>query len=197
MQGLCAWAQKERNPDKVLLGALYDPDELIRWRTIEAFGEVAVMYDAQNQERVRVMLRGLFWIMNDESGGLGWNAPEAIGQVLYRLPNFIPDFGRILASFTVEEPFERGTHWALTQIVPLSPKTFEDIGEEILSSLKNQDPYIRAYAAQILPYLPKDDTVTNQLSDLIEDKTALSIYDTNTGAFTETTVAQTAKVALS
>ena len=61
---------------------LLDPDELIRWRTVEALGKVAVMLGERDLETVRELVRKLLWLMNDESGGLCRLSPELIGEIL-------------------------------------------------------------------------------------------------------------------
>jgi len=70
------WAKNMRNPQRTLLSLAYDTDELIRWRAIEAIGKVAQIQAESDIEKVRDLIRRLLWLMNDESGGLGWHSPE-------------------------------------------------------------------------------------------------------------------------
>ena len=60
----------------------------------------------QDLERVRVLVRGLFWSMNDESGNLIRFAPQAIGEILARVPELLPEYEKNLAAFRDESPFE-------------------------------------------------------------------------------------------
>jgi hypothetical protein len=157
----------------------------VRWRSIEAFGDVAVFYAQENMEKVRLVLRNLFWLMNDESGGLGWNAPEAIGQILFRLPSLIDEYGRILSSFIHEEPFERGTHWALSRIAALNPPIFEHIIPDLIEALEDDDECIRGLAAHTLSVLHPDALSEHKIH---QDGTSIQLYDIEAGNFFKTTV---------
>ena len=78
--------------------------------------------------------------MNDESGGLGWHAPELIGEILVNVPDLIPEYANVLMSFLHEEPFERGTHCAVYRAASVEPKPFTERASELLDSLKDPDP---------------------------------------------------------
>ena len=192
--GLATWMHRQRNPDRVLMGLLFDPDPLVRWRAIEGIGQVAAIFAKTDRERVREMIRRLMWLMNDESGGLVWNAPEAVGMVLIRLPDLVNEYGRILASHIHEEPFERGTHWALSQIVPMRPAPFADMTDELAAALKDPDPYIRAYALPAL--LALSPGATDRAAPLLDDTTSLRIWDPEQGDLRETTVGTMARQAI-
>lgn len=70
----------------LLLALTYDPEALFAWRAVEAIGLAAAQIVDQRPDRVRNQLRRLVWLLNDESGSIGWRAPEAIGEILYRCP---------------------------------------------------------------------------------------------------------------
>ncbi|MEA3417440.1 MAG: hypothetical protein U9R02_15080 [Thermodesulfobacteriota bacterium] len=37
-----------------------------------------------DMESARVIMRRLIWNLNDESGGIGWGSPEAMGEIMAR-----------------------------------------------------------------------------------------------------------------
>ena len=74
--GILSWWSKERSAQRVVLSMLFDIDPLLRWRTIQALGRIAVYTYHEDPERVKSIVRHLFWGMNDESGNLIRIAPE-------------------------------------------------------------------------------------------------------------------------
>ena len=75
IDGLLAWAESRRSSQRVLFSLALEVDDLIAWRAVEAIGQVMARQAADDLERVRDTIRRLFWLMNDESGGLGWRSP--------------------------------------------------------------------------------------------------------------------------
>jgi hypothetical protein len=45
-------------------------------------GEVMAHLADKDMESARVIMRRLMWSLNDESGGIGWGAPEAMGEIV-------------------------------------------------------------------------------------------------------------------
>ena len=82
---------RKRSTLRYLNRLLYDPVALIRWRAIEGMGVVADRLAGEDPEAVRIILRNLLWSINDESGGIGWSAPECIGEIIYRRPELFPE----------------------------------------------------------------------------------------------------------
>lgn len=116
--GLLGWADSEgqRIALRTLQSLLFDGEEAIRWRAAEGLGRVAARVAEEDLDRVRVVVRGLFWSMNDESGNLIRFAPQAIGEILARVPELQPEYEKNLAAFRDESPFEEGVRWALRRI---------------------------------------------------------------------------------
>ena len=82
---LLGWAKSDRSAVRTLTSLLFDPEPLISYRAAEALGWVSALEFQKRPEKVRQLLRRLFWMMNDESGNVGWRAPEAIGEILKSL----------------------------------------------------------------------------------------------------------------
>jgi hypothetical protein len=147
---LLSWAGKTRSALRTLFSLSYSEDNLISWRAIEGIGLVAKQIGKNDLDRVKDFLRRLFWLMNDESGGLGRRAPEIIGEILFGLPALIEEFGVLLFHFTNEEPFEQGSYFALARISAKAPELIEKNRDVLLSALDDPDPAIRDHAQTAL-----------------------------------------------
>lgn len=138
-----------------LTAITYDQDSTIRWRAIEALGLAASQIAEKAPEYVRVHLRRLFWLLNDESGGIGWRAPEAIGEILYQEPDLFADFIPILVNLLDMEPedarhFRAGWLWAVSRLAAVRPKDVQGARPWVLESLDDPDPQVRGMALHCL-----------------------------------------------
>ena len=46
----------------------------------------------KNMEKARIVMRRIMWNLNDESGGIGWGSPEAMGEILCQSPELALEF---------------------------------------------------------------------------------------------------------
>ena len=184
---LVDWATEARNPDRLLVSLTYDNDELIRYRAIEAVGWAAGYVARQEVEKIRDNLRRLLWLMNDESGGLSWHAPELMGEILVNVPDLIGEFAHLLPAFFVEEPFERGSHLAVSRVTTVDTTPFRNQAKALRWSLKSADPNIRLSAALSLVRL-EESFGTGVLEQLLDESTPLTTYDFDSGELVHTTV---------
>lgn len=189
---LLEWARNERDPPGTLTSLMFDLDEQVRWRAVEATGRVAALMAESDLDSVRELIRRLLWSMNDESGNLVWNAPEAIGEVLVNVPVLIDEYAGLLPSFLREEPFERGTHWAIARVGRLRPDLFADAVGELVASLESADAYQRAFAVLALDAIGAQKEL-DQAGHLLRDEAPVSVYDYDTGRMVPTTVAGIAR----
>jgi hypothetical protein len=190
------WARRDGRTKDTFVALLYQQDELLCWRAIEAIGRVSAAIAEADLEAVRGLLRRLLWSMNDESGSLGWRSPEAIGEILANVPPLIDEFGMLLPAFLWEEPFERGTHWAVARLARLRPDIYVGRIDELTPSLQAEDSYIRGFAVLALGVLGTESSVASAAS-LRNDRARLRLYDFESGQMCETSVAElVAKVSL-
>ena len=120
LAGISEWAASQRGVLRVLFSFTYDSSDLIRWRAIEAIGKVAAVVFKSYPEKIKDFIRRLLWLMNDESGGLGWYAPEVFGEILVNIPELVDEYGSLIPPYLHEEPFEAGSRFAIYRIA-LSP----------------------------------------------------------------------------
>ncbi len=148
--------KKAINP---LISHFYHGDPEIRQRAVSAFGRVVAALAGQDMEAARVVMRRLIWSLNDESGGIGWGAPEAMAEVLIRHEGLAREYVRILLSYVWEEgnylehdPLRREALRGLWRLAEKRPGLVKAAhGVEILQScLNDSDAECRDFARRAL-----------------------------------------------
>lgn len=146
--------RKAINP---LISVFYDSDTELRQKAIDAFGQLVADLANEDMEEARVVMRRLMWTLNDESGGIGWGAPEAMAEAMACHPRLAEEYVRILLSYIMEdgnfleyEPLRRGALWGIGRLAQVHP--------EMLIELEA--------AKHIRPYLEDDDQSSRELSAL-------------------------------
>jgi len=149
-------------PDKQLTGHLfsnfYHKDELIKFRSVTAMGALGARVGKRNMEQARILLRRIMWNLNDESGGIGWGSPEAMGEILCQNPKLALEFKSILFSylepggnFIEHEMLQRGVLWGVGTYIESNPEDMNSETQELLSQhLLSQDTVKRVYALRAL-----------------------------------------------
>jgi len=168
---------------------LFTTDQTVRWRAIELIGRLTAIIFKDDKVSIRKLLNHNFWMMNDESGNTGWYAPETIGEILYNMPEFIDEFGIMLPSFIAEEPFERGTHWAIARVAEIKQEVFRKDFSKILKSLEDSDPHIRLFTAKAAMLIDPLNAKP-KLEKLATDQAEIELYNFTTGNLYQTTVAE-------
>jgi hypothetical protein len=152
----------EQIPDNKLTGHLfacfYNKDELIKFRSITAMGRLAVRIEQENIERARIILRRIMWNLNDESGGIGWGSPEAMGEILCQSPQLAMEFKSILFSYLApggnyieHEMLQRGVLWGIGTYLKSNPKDMDNETQELLlQHLLSLDVVKKAYTTRAL-----------------------------------------------
>jgi hypothetical protein len=204
-------------PAKHLSGPLFSlllhPQELVRWRAAEVFGlTMARLAETPAQgglEAARGVLRQCLWRLNEESGGLGWGAPEALGATLARHPRLAEEFHRMLASYVREEttgegnylehvPLRRGVFWALGRLAQARPELVRREVASLLAGLGEEDAANRGLCAWTLGLAcagtggPAE--VLGALRALVDDPAPFALFVE--GRLESPTVGETARQAL-
>jgi hypothetical protein len=183
-----------------LVTLTYAADARISYRAVEAIGVAASRIAEDDPDHVRELLRRLMWLVNDESGGICWRAPEAMAEILRRLPTLYADYIPLLTSLLVnleEEDLERfraGILRAIGRLGALARDDFQDVAPAVISALTDPDPQIRGMAAWCLQEVGRADLLAGH-PDLIADHEPVDLYEG--GMITRTTVSQVVQRALS
>jgi HEAT repeat protein len=189
LTGLQALAAQTPQAASHLVGLLNEPEDLLRWRAIEALGLLAARRATEDPDAVRDLIRRQLWSMNDESGNVAWHAAEAVGEILARVPALAPEYTAMLASHADVPLFRAGVLWALDRIAGVRPDLVQDHVPLLLQSLADPQPEARGYAASALGRLG----TTEPLSRLRADDAPIDLYDFEQGEMVRTTVAALAR----
>jgi hypothetical protein len=138
-------------------------------------GEVTSRLARENREDARVVLRRMMWNLNDESGGIGWGVPEAMGEILARHAGLAEEFTNILASYSREDgnylehvPLQVGLLWGLVRLASVRPDLLRNAGPDVLSFLESDVPVIRGLSAHLAGLLGME-AARGRLEGLLSD----------------------------
>lgn len=168
-----------------LLGKLCSRRELEKWLAVSAIGEVMAGLADQELEAARVVIRRLMWTLNDESGGIGWGAPEAMGEALARHPLLAEEYTHILVTYMREdgnylelEPLQRGLLWGVGRLAQVQPGLLRARGAAgyLLPYLASADVGVRGLAARAAGFLQAGEA-RGELLRLAADHDGFTLYD--------------------
>lgn len=179
-----ARALADRKVLSTLVRLAYRKDTLVGWRAIIAIGRISAIYVRSNADYLRETIRKLLWSLTDESGGIGWAAPEILGEIVSADPKKMADIIPLIAEvFAIEEKvFRPGVLYALKRIAEKNPEAVRDFEDLIEQGLSDEEPLSRAYALQFAELLySKDeprskDAVKTGIKRLFHDKSEVWIY---------------------
>jgi HEAT-like repeat len=186
-----------------VLGALvpltFDRDLRIQWRAVEAMGVAAERIAPRAPEAVREHLRRLNWLITEESGGICWRAPEAMAEIVARLPRtyaaFVPIVVHLLVETAAEdlEHFRVGMLWAIGRLGSVASAHVADALPTMVAALEHPDPQVRGMAVWALSRVGHADRVAGR-PGIADDEGSVVWYDA--GEVASTTVGAVARRAL-
>jgi len=145
------FARNRKRVLSLLTALTYDKDQVVSERAIKATGLAAKVIATRDTDYIRNYLLRLFWLVNDESGGIAWRAPALIGEILFHCPNFDQFFPMLISLLDLESEdaprFRVGTLWAIGRVAQVAR-------EEMQPALTR----VQAYS------LPEEDSVTTQMA---------------------------------
>jgi hypothetical protein len=189
-----------------LLCFLFETDELIRWRAVRGVGITVSAIAEKALEQARTIMRRLIWSLNGESGGIGWGAPEAMGEIMAENETLAREYHRILVSYIDEngnllenDELERGVMWGIDRLAQKRPELLREWTGPVLAQLNSPDPVKRGLALRTLLFLAAQpppqgrlelDRLTPLLVPLLEDQSEIRIFQD--GSFAEHKIGQLA-----
>jgi hypothetical protein len=106
-------------------------------------------------EEAREWMRRLMWSLNDESGSIGWGAPEAMAEIMARHEGLAEEYAHMLVSYMredgnyLENPgLQRGLLLGIGRLAAVRPGLMERHGAGLY----------------LLPYLQSDDRIVQGLA---------------------------------
>ena len=148
LETIVVLARHNRRVLSALIRLAYDKETLVGWRAIKAIGAAAKELVNDDEEFLRVTMRKLLWSLSDESGGIGWSAPEILGEIVSADPNRFREFIPLIAEvFDVEERvFRPGIVYALGRIAETTPERVAGFQKIVLMSLTDSESLLKVYA---------------------------------------------------
>ncbi len=192
-----------------LFSALCSIDEQIRWHAVSAFGYVVPRLAGRDREAARVVMRRFLWSLNDESGGIGWGAPEAMAEIMLHDEQLAGEYLHMLISYIrqdgpelfqdgnfIELPqLQQGVLWGVGRLCPTYRHILLELGvaADLRLYLLSTDGAVRGLAVWCLGLLGQT-SILSAYPHLAEDQHGLRLYQD--GKLKDVTVAGLAREAL-
>ncbi len=171
-------ARRVINP---LFSFLYDMDEAIKWAAVAAMGAIVGKAADENMEEARVIMRRLMWNLNDESGGIGWGSPEAMGEIMAVHEGLAKEYVHILLSYTRKDGnyletdgLQRGLLWGIGRLGQVRPELVKDAATYLMPYMQSLDAGVRGLAAWIMGLLEVEEA-HSELESLTKDEAELQM----------------------
>jgi hypothetical protein len=179
---LSAWL---RFPPRRLIGPLLSflcsPDDLLRWRAVRALGLAASRLAGEDLESAREVMRRLAWSLADESGAIGWGAPEAMAEIMLHHRGLAAEFAHVLVSYVGEgetrpddDLLLPGVLWALGRLGPAWPDLLAGCPGHLEPFLRSGDASLRGLAAWALARMGA--LTPDRARPLLEDEAAFELH---------------------
>jgi len=193
LDAVVALAANDRKVLSRLVRLAYDKETLVGWRAIKAVGLVARVLVKSDYEFLRETCRKLLWSLTDESGGIGWSAPEMLGEIVSADPARFQDIIPLIASaYDVEEDvFRAGVLYALARIAETAPELAAPYQKIVIMSLADRDPLVKVRGIGLVRLLwpwansngiwsrEYGERISLSLDKLISDKGEAWVYQGN------------------
>ncbi len=185
-----------------LFSALCSTDEVVRWHAVSVFGHIVARLAGQDLESARIVMRRFLWSLNDESGGIGWGAPEAMAEIMFRHRPLADEYLHMLVSYMrqdgpelfqdgnyIELPMlQRGLLWGIDRLLGRYRRRLEEMGIEadLKAYLLSEDGDVRGLAVRCLGRLGAG-SLLREIPGLSDDRHQVRLYGEE--GFTNHTVA--------
>ena len=153
-----------------LFSAIASVDNREKRHGIKAFGQTMARLADENMEAARVVMRRFMWMLNDESGGIGWGVPEAFAETLACHRGLAKEYTHILVSFMREDGFyleleslQQGLMWGVSRLAEVEPQLLISKRADFYlhDYLESNDRIVRQFAQEALAKLGTVDGVTH------------------------------------
>jgi len=125
--------QVDRGIIPAMFHLLYNKDELVKWRAVTAFGIYTRFIGESDSVKLNNVIRRCVWMLTEESGGIAWGVPEAMGEMLANSEELTQSHASILMShifdnpdgsdnYLEHEPLRFGVIWAVSRLAEVYPE---------------------------------------------------------------------------
>jgi HEAT repeat protein len=200
-------------PAKDVINALFSgicrSDEVVRWHAVSCMGRMVARLAEEDFEEARIIMRRLLWSLNDESGGIGWGAPETMAEIMICNEKLAEEYAHMLLSYMREdgdEPWQDGNYlehetlqqgllWGAGRLAMTRKQLMMDKGmaEDLPPYLDAGDGNVRGLAVRAMGLLGAPKRL-DRVRELSKDFHVVRLYEDN--AIVPVTVAELADKAL-
>ncbi len=154
-----AWPRLKHYPPARLLSPLFtalcSTRERVRWNSVQVFGRLVPLLADTDLESARVVMRRFLWSLNDESGGIGWGAPEAMAEILCHSAILRDEYLHMLLSYMAEDGEELFQDGNYLELPMLQRGLLWGIGR--LAEMHGEEMLARGAGAAVAAYLESVD----------------------------------------
>ena len=168
-----------------LLSFIQSGNEKVKWGSVKAIGHIVGQLADRDLEAARVIMRRLMWTLNDESGGIGWGSPEAMGEIMAIHRGLAQEYAHILISYARQdgnylehEGLQRGLLWGIGRLSEKRPELVRESAGLFLPYLESRDAVIRGLAVRLMGLLRVKEAQP-VLQTLAEDESAIALVIEN------------------
>lgn len=188
-----------------LFSAICQVDDRLRWHGISGMGVMVARLADEDMEEARIMMRRLLWSLNDESGGIGWGAPESMAEIMHHHTGLAGEYIHMLISYTrpdgpeleqdgnflEHETLQRGLLWGLDRLCAARRDLLLEKGlpADIPPYLDSADDVVRGLAVRLCGKLTID-AAGERIRGLTKDPATIVLYEN--GRFLSLTVGEIA-----
>ncbi|MBW2645566.1 MAG: HEAT repeat domain-containing protein [Deltaproteobacteria bacterium] len=167
-----------------LVSFLCHHDQRIKWRAVTALGVTVANLAEKDMESARVIMRRFMWMLNDESGGIGWGAPEAMAEIMACHERLAEEYVHILisymredANFLEHEILQRGVVWGIGRLAQVRPHLLQSRGvaHDLPLYLESRDSMVRGLAIWALGLLGTE-PARARLESFVSDDGEVELY---------------------
>ncbi len=192
-----------------LFSGICRSEENLHWNAVACMGPAVARLAKQDMEEARIVMRRLLWSLNDESGGIGWGAPEAMAEIMACHKGLAEEYVHMLISYMREdgeelfqdgnylehEVLQRGLLWGVARLAATRPQMLlqRNVVNDLLPYLQSSDALVRGMAAKSLGLLGSGDVV-DQLQSLQGDNEVVRFFES--GAVCSVSVGELASQAV-
>ena len=149
-----------------LFSFICSTDEQLKWRAVTSFGLVISSLADTNMEAARIVMRRFLWTLNDESGGIGWGAPESMGEIMCNSVRLCDEYSHMLISYMrgdgeelhqdgnyLELPLlQQGLLWGIGRLCQVFPERMKEseIENDLIHYLHSEDMQVVGLALRCL-----------------------------------------------
>ncbi len=188
----------ERYPDHLVLNTLFsalcNPLDRVRWNAVICFGTIVPRLAEERIEEARVIMRRFLWSLNDESGGIGWGAPESLAEVMCHCGQLRREYLHMLISYMCEDGEEffqdgnylelpmlqRGLLWGIGRLGQCHRDEMieQNIVENVAAYLSSTDSTVSGLAIWALGLLQAKSTA-QRIAPFLDENKMIQIHRDN------------------